>query len=94
VPGTGPSPKETVKYFSEYSKGAQKNMMEVWNNHGFTVSQQTLDPWALNFFNKQDLRIPKNIGGMIQPMDRTMMAVVVVLVLQMDHLTRWKRWQL
>ena len=36
-PGKGPSPKETVKYFSEFSEGAQKNMMEVWNNHGFVI---------------------------------------------------------
>ena len=36
-PGQGPSPKETVKYFSEFSKGAQDNMMEVWNNHGFVI---------------------------------------------------------
>ena len=74
VPGKGPSPKETVKYFSEYSKGAQKNMMEVWNNHGFTITTNSR-PMGSNFFNKQDLRIPKNMGGMIQPIDRTMMAM-------------------
>ena len=74
VPGKGPSPKETVKYFLEYSKGAQKNMMEVWNNHGFTITTNSR-PMGSNFFNKQDLRIPKNMGGMIQPIDRTMMAM-------------------
>ena len=74
VPGKGPSPKETVKYFSEYSKGAQKNMMEVWNNHGFTVTTNSR-PMGSKFFNKLDLKIPKNMGGMIQPIDRTMMAV-------------------
>ena len=74
VPGTGSSPKETVKYFSEYSKGAQKNMMEVWNNHGFTITTNSR-PMGSNFFNKKDLRIPKNMGGMIQPIDRTMMAM-------------------
>ena len=27
------------------------------------------------FFDEPDSRIPKNMGGMIQPIDRTMMAV-------------------
>jgi len=49
-------------------------MMEVWNNHGFTITTNSR-PMGSNFFNKQDLRIPKNMGGMIQPMDRTMMAM-------------------
>ena len=74
VPGKGPSPKETVKYFPEYSKGARKNMMELWNNHGFTVTTNSR-PMGSKFFDEPDLRIPKNMGGMIQPIDRTMMAV-------------------
>ena len=74
VPGKGPSPKQTVKYFSEYSKGARKNMMEVWNNHGFTITTNSR-PMGSKFFDEPDLRIPKNMGGMIQPMDRTMMAM-------------------
>jgi uncharacterized protein YneF (UPF0154 family) len=74
VPGKGSSPKQTVKYFSEYSKGAQKNMMELWNNHGFTITINSR-PMGSKFFDKSDLRIPKNMGGMIQPIDRTMMAV-------------------
>jgi len=68
-PGKGPSPKETVEYFSEFSKGAQKNMIEVWNNHGFVVytkSRPMQSPYWKTL--KDDIiskRQIKNMGGLI-----------------------------
>ena len=68
-PGKGPSPKETVKYFSEFSEGAQKNMMEVWNNHGFVIytnSRPMQSPYWKTL--KDDIvskRKTKNMGGLI-----------------------------
>jgi len=68
-PGKGPSPKETVKYFSEFSEGAQKNMMEVWNNHGFVIytnSRPMQSPYWKTL--KDDIvskRKMKNMGGLI-----------------------------
>ena len=68
-PGKGPSPKETVEYFSEFSEGARKNMMEVWNNHGFVVytkSRPMQSPYWKTL--KDDIvskRQIKNMGGLI-----------------------------
>ena len=39
-------------------------MMELWNNHGFTITINSR-PMGSKFFDKSDLRIPKNMGGMI-----------------------------
>jgi hypothetical protein len=61
-PGQGPSPKETVKYFSEFSKGAQDNMMEVWNNHGFVIYTNSR-PMGSPFWTKT--KPMKNMGGLI-----------------------------
>ena len=61
-PGKGPSPKETVKYFSEFSEGAQKNMMEVWNNHGFVIYTNSR-PMGSSFWTKT--KPMKNMGGLI-----------------------------
>jgi len=61
-PGKGPSPKETVKYFNEFSEGAQKNMMEVWNNHGFVVYTNSR-PMQSSFWKKT--KPMKNMGGLI-----------------------------
>ena len=68
-PGKGPSPKETVEYFSEFSKGAQDNMMEVWNNHGFVVYTNSR-PMQSSYWKtlKDDIvskRQIKNMGGLI-----------------------------
>ena len=68
-PGKGPSPKETVKYFSEFSEGAQKNMMEVWNNHGFVIYTNSR-PMQSSYWKtlKDDIiskRQIKNMGGLI-----------------------------
>mgnify|MGYP003114714958 CR=1 FL=1 len=68
-PGKGPSPKETVEYFSEFSKGAQDNMMEVWNNHGFVVYTNSR-PMQSSYWktSKDDIiskRQIKNMGGLI-----------------------------
>jgi len=73
-PGTGPSPKETVKYFNEFTKGAQKNMMEVWNNHGFTMTVNSR-PMGSEFFGKtyKPRKTNKNMGGMVEVMDNTLM---------------------
>ena len=68
-PGKGPSPKETVEYFSEFSKGARDNMMEVWNNHGlviYTKSRPMQSPYWKTL--KDDIiskRQIKNMGGLI-----------------------------
>ena len=72
-PGTGPSPKETVTHFTEFSKGAQKNMMEVWNNHGLVIYTKS-KPMRSESFAKT-YKTNKNMGGIIEPMDRTMMAM-------------------
>jgi hypothetical protein len=68
-PGKGPSPKETVEYFPEFSEGAQKNMMEVWNNHGFVVYTKSR-PMQSSYWKtlKDDIvskRQIKNMGGLI-----------------------------
>ena len=70
-PGTGPSPKETVTHFTEFSKGAQKNMMEVWNNHGLVIYTKS-KPMRSESFAKT-YKTNKNMGGMIEVMDETMM---------------------
>ena len=61
-PGKGPSPKKAVKYFSEFSKGAQENMMEVWNNHGFVIYTKS-HPIGSSFWTKT--KPMKNMGGLI-----------------------------
>ena len=68
-PGKGPSPKETVEYFSEFSKGARDNMMEVWKNHGFVIytkSRPMQSPYWKTL--KNDIiskRQIKNMGGLV-----------------------------
>jgi hypothetical protein len=61
-PGKGPSPKETVEHFTEFSEGAQKNMMEVWNNHGFVIYTKS-HPMGSSFWTKT--KPMKNMGGLI-----------------------------
>ena len=61
-PGKGPSPKETVEHFTEFSEGAQKNMMEVWNNHGFVIYTNSR-PMQSSFWKKT--KPMKNMGGLI-----------------------------
>ena len=70
-PGTGPSPKETVTHFTEFSKGAQKNMMEVWNNHGLVIYTKS-KPMRSESFAKT-YKTNKNMGGMVEVMDNTLM---------------------
>ena len=61
-PGKGPSPKETVKYFNEFTEGARRNMMEVWNNHGFVIYTNSR-PMGSSFWTKT--KPMKNMGGLI-----------------------------
>ena len=68
-PGKGPSPKETVKYFNEFSKGAQKNMMEVWDNHGFVIYTNSRPMQSSYWKTLKDKIVSnrqiKNMGGLI-----------------------------
>ena len=68
-PGQGPSPKETVEYFPEFSKGAQDNMMEVWNNHGLVIYTKSRPMGSSYWKTLKDKIVSnrqiKNMGGLI-----------------------------